>query len=123
MIRQNVALALLLPRFDEGEVERERQRGIAEIQQSQDDPEHVADRAYQYHVFGAGAHPYAHPPEGTIASMKALAREDLVRFHADAMVPDGAVRGKPHAGKQSPRRSAAVDSPEDVCPGPGRPTT
>jgi zinc protease len=83
--------ALFLPRFDEAEIERERARGIAEIAQGKDDPDHVADRAFQYYVFGEGAHPYAHPPEGTVASMSALSREDLVRFHRECMVPDGAV--------------------------------
>lgn len=83
--------AIRRPRFEEAEVERERARGIAEIRQSQDDPEHVADRAFQYFVFGGAAHPYGHPGEGTMRSMNALSREDLVGFHRDVMVPDGSV--------------------------------
>ena len=82
---------LLEPRFDAAEIERERARGIAEIAQNKDEPDHVADRAFQYHVFGEGAHPYGHPPEGTVASMNAMTREDLVRFHQHDMVPDGSV--------------------------------
>ena len=82
--------ALFAPTFDESEIERERRRGIAEITQSHDDPEHVADRAFQYYLFGEG-HPYGHPAEGTIAAIERLRREALVRFHAEAMVPDGSV--------------------------------
>ena len=82
---------LLEPRFDEAEIERERARGIAEIAQSRDEPDHVADRAFQFYVFGEGRHPYGHPPEGTVASMNAMTRADLVRFHREDMVPDGSV--------------------------------
>jgi zinc protease len=81
--------ALLRPRFEEGEVARERERALAEIAQSQDDPDHVADRAFQAFVFEG--HPYAHPPEGTAASLARMRRDDLVAFHRDALVPDGGV--------------------------------
>lgn len=104
---------LFLPRFDEAEVERERERGIAEIAHGKDDPDHVADRAFQYFVFGEGAHPYAHPPEGTVASLKALSREDLVRFHRERMLPDGAVLvviGDVDAASTAERLAAALSS-------------
>jgi len=81
--------ALLRPRFDEGEVTRERERALAEIAQSQDDPDHVADRAFQSFVFEGN--PYAHPPEGTAASLASIQREHVVAFHRDALVPDGGV--------------------------------
>ena len=81
--------ALLAPRFDDDEITRERQRTIAEIAQSRDDPEHVADRAFQHFLFGS--HPYGHPAEGTAASLERMTREDILSFHRGRMVPDGGV--------------------------------
>lgn len=85
--RSLVLDALLRPRFDEPAVGRERDRAIAEIDQSRDDPEHVAHRAFQR--FAYRAHPYGHPPEGTATSLAAMTPDRLRAWHGRALVPDG----------------------------------
>jgi zinc protease len=80
---------ILEPRFDEAELERERQRAIAEVVQSRDDPDAVADEAYMAWLFGA--HPYGHPAQGTVSALQRTTREDVLRFHREAVTPGGAV--------------------------------
>ncbi len=62
--------ALCRPRFDEAECARERDLALAEIAQSHDDPDHVADRAYQCFLFAG--HSYGHPAEGTEGSLASI---------------------------------------------------
>lgn len=79
---------LLRPRFEETAIARERERALAEIEQSHDEPEHVASRAFQRAAFEG--HAYGHPPEGTARSMRLMDREDTSRFWKEGLVPDGA---------------------------------
>jgi zinc protease len=81
--------ALLRPTLPEAPLARERERALAEIAQSHDEPEHVASRAFQRFLYEG--HPYGHPPEGTATSIAGVTRADVAGFHAEGMVPDGAV--------------------------------
>lgn len=80
---------LFSPRFDEGVVERERERAIAEIVQSRDEPDEVADEA-MLRSFLPG-HPYGHAAQGSVATLRSLTREDLVAFHATKLAPKDSV--------------------------------
>jgi zinc protease len=86
-----VADLVLNPTFPEEEIERQRQIYLGRIQQESAQPIVTAIKILQKQVFGEG-HPYAQPytGSGTEASLQALAREDLVRFHADHFLPNNA---------------------------------
>ena len=70
---------LLRPTFAPGEIRRKAQEVVAEIKRKQEDPGEVSAEAFAALVFGK--HPYGRPVQGTEASVPAITREDLVRFH------------------------------------------
>jgi zinc protease len=122
--------ALLRPRFPEAAVARERARSMAEIEQSHDEPEHVASRAFQRLLFEA--HAYGHPAEGTRTALEATTRDDVATFASERLVPDGAVLvvvGDVDAGRELDRWSEALagwralgrvaSPPEDATPATG----
>lgn len=74
-----LAEILSAPRFGEAELERERSRLLAALDQSEQRPGPVAGRRFYEAVYGD--HPYAHDPEGRRASLQAIQREDLAAFH------------------------------------------
>ncbi|MCP5420247.1 MAG: insulinase family protein [Gammaproteobacteria bacterium] len=84
-------LASLLkePAFAQESLERERNRLIAAVQQGEQSPATIAERAFYKALYGD--HPYASPPEGTEASLRSLTREDIQAFHARYYVAANAV--------------------------------
>jgi len=94
---------ILRPTFPAGEVERVRAELLTEILQWRDDPEEIASIAFARSVFPG--HPYSHDVEGDVASVRAVTREEIVRFHADRYVPGSAaivVAGDATAGTLLP---------------------
>ncbi|MGD8396747.1 MAG: pitrilysin family protein [Candidatus Eiseniibacteriota bacterium] len=81
----------LEPDFPPDELERQRALQLGRIQQERSQPWAVARRVFQRRIFGEG-HPYAQPMtgSGTTASVEALARQDLVAFHASHFLPNNA---------------------------------
>ena len=79
------------PRFEPKEIDRVRSTWLAGIAQEKARPNGAAQRVLPPLLYGAG-HPYAIPfsGSGTEASIKALGREDLVRFHRQWVRPEGA---------------------------------
>jgi zinc protease len=79
------------PAFQESEIDKLRARWLAQIAQEKADPVDLALRVLPPEIYGAG-HAYGVPftGTGTEASIKALGRADLVRFHADWLRPDNA---------------------------------
>ncbi|WP_126979065.1 M16 family metallopeptidase [Frigidibacter oleivorans] len=69
-------LALTQPRFDADAVERVRGQVLSGLQSDAQDPNVLADRAFSRLAFGD--HPYGTPYEGTLDSVAALTRDDLV---------------------------------------------
>ena len=67
------------PVFPEAALERRRAQALIGLRQAQQDPSHVAERAFGQALFGD--HPYANPPEGTISGVKAVTRDDVLAFH------------------------------------------
>jgi zinc protease len=86
---ETLALALGQPRFPATDFERERKHALVAIEQQRQSPEAVADRAFYAALYGD--HPYASPPLGTTASVKALTREDLRAFYQRYYVGRNAV--------------------------------
>nr|WP_309547076.1 pitrilysin family protein [Sphingomonas sp. SUN039] len=79
------------PAFDPKEVERLRNEQLARIAASLSQPAGIANTILPGKLYG-DAYPYARPfgGAGTVATVKGLTRDDVVRFQRDWLVPDNA---------------------------------
>jgi len=82
-----LADAVMRPRFAETEVELLRTQTLSGLQVQLSQPGAVADRAFRRELYGA--HPYG--ASATPASVRAIARADLVSFHRARIQPQGAL--------------------------------
>lgn len=82
------ALALRHPRFDADAVERIRAQMLQAVQQDATDPAALASDGF-YRVY-FGAHPYAHPINGDLSSLKAIRAADIKAFAQAHWVRGGA---------------------------------
>jgi zinc protease len=82
---------ILNPAFPENEFQRLRQMRLAQIQQEKVQPFGMALRTFPKLLYGEG-HAYGNPMtgSGTEASVQAMTREDLVRFHQTWFKPNNA---------------------------------
>jgi len=78
---------LVEPSFPPGDFARVQDQRLVTLLEQRDQPGVVAAKAFQKLYWGD--HPYGHWPMGTGASLRALRREDLVRFHALRWRPRG----------------------------------
>ncbi|TKA96933.1 insulinase family protein [Cereibacter changlensis] len=86
---QAVALlrsALVEPRFDTEALERVRGQVLSGLASDAKDPNALAGRAFDAAAFGD--HPYGTPGDGTVESVTALTREDIVAAHKGALARD-----------------------------------
>jgi zinc protease len=83
------ARVVAAPSFPAASFERERQRALLGLKQAEASPGDVATKAFFAQLYQG--HPYALPPEGNEAGLKALTRDDLVGFHARYYVGRNAV--------------------------------
>jgi zinc protease len=72
-------LALAEPRFDADAVERVRAQMIAGLRYQQNDPGVLATKRFFAEAFPG--HPYGNPTSGTVESLAAVTRDDLVALH------------------------------------------
>jgi zinc protease len=72
-------LALVEPRFDQDSIERVRAQTIAGLRYQQNDPGVMATR--RFFAEGFAGHPYGSPTSGTVESIEAITRDDLVSLH------------------------------------------
>jgi zinc protease len=72
-------LALAEPRFDLESIERVRAQTIAGLRYQQNDPGVMATR--RFFAEGFAGHPYGEATSGTVESVAAITREDLVDLH------------------------------------------
>ncbi|WP_319826552.1 pitrilysin family protein [Thalassovita sp.] len=87
---QAVALlrdSLLSPRFDPDALERVRQQVVSGILSDQKNPRDLASKAFREIVYGD--HPYAQSESGTLESVSALERTDLLTAHRNALTREG----------------------------------
>ena len=77
------------PAFAPAEIERERQQVLSGFQVSYDDPEYLSGVVLSRLIYGS--HPYGQPSSGTPESVRRIARDDLVDFHAAHYAPNNAV--------------------------------
>ena len=80
---------LLNPAFDNNEIKRKVSQLQASFKTDEDEPGIVASRAFHRRLFGPN--PYANPPKGTPAGLKAIKRQDLVDFHKKYYRPNNAI--------------------------------
>jgi len=78
--------SLLDPRFDPDAIERVRAQIISIIQSSQKDPRDLVGTAFDALVYGD--HPYATSLDGTLESVAALTREDIIAAQRAALTRD-----------------------------------
>lgn len=76
---ETAAEILAHPRFARADFERERKRLLLALKQREESPGQLA--AMRFYKMIYGDHPYAHPSEGEIDTVKALRRQDLEDFH------------------------------------------
>jgi zinc protease len=78
---------LAQPRCPEPDVATRRGELITSIRQDEDDPAAVAVAGLMSHLYRG--HPYQRRTSGTVASVEALTRADLLAFHQQAIRPAG----------------------------------
>ncbi len=84
-----MAKVLQHPVFPEEILAREKARRISGLKEAETKPESIADKAFQKAVFGA--HPYALPSSGEIASVEKITAQDLNDFYRAHYSADNAV--------------------------------
>lgn len=86
-----LALALTRPRFDQDAVDRVREQVLSGLRSDDKDPDTIAGRRFDALAFGD--HPYASPGEGSLDSVAALSRDDIVAAWTGALARDRVVIG------------------------------
>lgn len=84
-------LALVAPRFDVAAVERVRAQTLASLARDALDPREIANRTFDRLAFED--HPYGAPTDGTIESVRALTRDDLLAAHRAVLARDRVLIG------------------------------
>lgn len=79
-------LALTDPRFDEPAIQRVRAQVLSGIRSAAQDPQSIAGDTFNALAFGD--HPYGSDDSGTVDSVTALTRDDLVAAHQGALARD-----------------------------------
>lgn len=78
--------ALVEPRFDQDALDRVRAQVLAGIRSDLKDPDEIASAAFSALIYGD--HPYGTNESGTLESVAALTREDILQAHQDVMARD-----------------------------------
>lgn len=86
-----LALALSDPRFDQSAVDRVREQVLSGLRGDALDPGSIAAREFDRQAFGE--HPYATAGEGTVDSVTALTRDDIVSAWKGALARDRVMIG------------------------------
>jgi zinc protease len=114
--------SLVEPSFDEISVERVRQQVLSGLRSDATDPDEIVTRAFDKTVFGD--HPYGSDLAGTIESVTALTRQDVIDAWKGALARDRVYIAA--AGDISAEELGALmdellgDLPETGAPLPGR---
>ncbi|WP_225026216.1 M16 family metallopeptidase [Xinfangfangia pollutisoli] len=86
-----LALALTDPRFDQDAVDRVREQVLSGLRSDEKDAGTIASRSFDRLAFGD--HPYASAGEGTVDSVTALTRDDVIAAWKGALARDRVVIG------------------------------
>ncbi|MGI3169520.1 M16 family metallopeptidase [Pseudooceanicola sp. C21-150M6] len=113
--------SLIEPRFDQDALDRVKAQIVSIIRSDEKDPNDIAGKEFNTQAFGE--HPYASDMNGTVDSVTALTREDILNAKADTMARDRIYIGA--VGDITPDELAALldkllgDLPETGAPLPG----
>ncbi|WP_037968635.1 M16 family metallopeptidase [Sulfitobacter guttiformis] len=83
--------AIKNPRFEDADVERVRAQVVAGLSYAEKDPGDIAAKAFASMAYGN--HPYGTEDSGTVESVAALSRDDLVEAHRNVLVRDNLLVG------------------------------
>ncbi len=78
--------ALVTPRFDQDAIDRVREQVLSNLRSNQKDPGTIASERFDALAFGD--HPYATTGDGTIETVTALTRDDILAAHKGALARD-----------------------------------
>lgn len=78
--------ALVNPRFDQDAVDRVREQVLSNLRSNEKDPGTIA--AERFDLLAFGDHPYATTGDGTVETVTALTRDDVVAAHKAALARD-----------------------------------
>jgi zinc protease len=78
--------ALVNPRFDQSAIDRVREQVLSNIRSDEKDPDTLASNALDQLAFGD--HPYASNGNGTVETVTALTRDDILAAHKGALARD-----------------------------------
>lgn len=78
--------ALIEPRFDQAAVDRVREQVLSNLRSNEKDPGTIASDRFDLLAFGD--HPYASSGDGTVDTVTALTRDDVVAAHKSALARD-----------------------------------
>lgn len=74
------------PTFAQEELDRQRQQALSGMKVAEQDPDSVANQVIDRLVYGF--HPYGLPGSGTVESLSAITRQDLVEYHQRHYLPN-----------------------------------
>lgn len=96
VLKKDLALGLELfrdvvvsPAFSAGDFDRKREETLGQIASDKSEPSVIAENAMTSWFWGDS--PLAHPAVGHEASLRAMSRDDVVRFHRDHVAPERSV--------------------------------
>jgi len=84
-------LALTAPRFDADAIERMRAETLTRLSREAESPQRIAGETWWHQSFPH--HPYGRPSQGTVDSVKAIARADLQDFVKQRLTRDSLIVG------------------------------
>lgn len=82
-------LTLAEPRFGEAEIAQARRQMLASLRRMEQDPESTASRTWFETAFAGQV--YGKPPSGTVDSLGAIERADLLAFHRQRLARDNMI--------------------------------
>jgi len=78
------------PAFAAEELERDRKSRLQSLLQQKDQPTTIASNTFAAQVYG-GTHPYGQPNNGTVETITAITRDDILGFYRSFYRPNNAV--------------------------------
>lgn len=78
--------ALVDPRFDQDAIDRVREQVLSILRSNEKDPDTLASDAFDALAFGS--HPYGSSGDGTLETITALTRDDILAAHKGALARD-----------------------------------